>query len=218
MKRVAFYGGSFDPVHKGHITVARTLIDVFSLDEFYFVPAFHAPHKLNQAVTSALHRFAMLALATMNDSPIKISTVELDAPEKPYTIETLTRLKSELIDSTMFFVMGADSWNEINTWREWEKLLQLTNFIVVTRPNFEIKSSHITPEIAERVIDLRGLEKDKIASQTREEGIFMTDAVQIDVSATEIRQDVHTPDDGDEWDQLVSPLVADYIRKYGLYR
>ena len=216
LHRVAFYGGSFDPVHKGHITIARTLIELFELDEFVFIPAFHAPHKLNRPVTSAFHRYAMLALATMNDAKIKVSTVELEAPEKPFTIETLSRLKAELTDSNIFFVMGADSWNEIHTWREWQKLLQLTNFIVVTRPNFEIATAHVTPEIAERIVDLRDTETEVIASKTNNDGIFVTDAVQVDVSATAIRQEIHSQSGGN-WSKLVSPFVANYIRKYQLY-
>ena len=215
-RRVAFYGGSFDPIHNGHLTIARTLIELFSLDEFVFIPAFHAPHKLNRPVTSAFHRYAMLALATMNDAKIKISTVELEAPEKPFTIETLSRLKAELTDSNIFFVMGADSWNEIHTWREWEKLLQLTNFIVVTRPNFAITTTQVTPEITERIVDLRDSESELIALKTKNGGIFITDAVQIDISATAIRQEIHSQS-GDNWSRLVSPFIADYIKKYQLY-
>ena len=106
MKRIAFYGGSFDPPHTGHLTIARKLTEIFALDEFVFIPAFHAPHKLNRQPVSAFHRYAMLALAT-NDLPqIKISTVELNAPEKPYTFETLANVYKEFSDARVFFVVG----------------------------------------------------------------------------------------------------------------
>ena len=121
MKRIAFYGGSFDPPHNGHLTIARKLTEIFELNEFIFVPAFHAPHKKDKNPTSPFHRFAMLALATANESKIKVSKIELEFPEKPYTFETLTRLKNELKDTRIFFVMGADSWQDITTWREWKR-------------------------------------------------------------------------------------------------
>src|SRR5918998_3613983 len=132
MKKVAFYGGSFDPPHKGHLTIARKLTEIFELDEFIFIPAFHAPHKKDKKPTSAFHRFAMLCLATESKAGIKVSTVELEAPEKPFTFETQKKLKRKLPDAEIFFVIGADSWAEIDTWREWEKVLTLTNIIVVT--------------------------------------------------------------------------------------
>ncbi len=109
MKKIAFYGGSFDPPHNGHLTIAKKLTELFSLDEFWFVPAFHAPHKKSKRITSPFCRYAMLALATNNEPKIKISTVELNAPEKPFTFETQLKLKNELPDTEIFFVMGADS-------------------------------------------------------------------------------------------------------------
>src|SRR5690606_4483622 len=117
MKRIAFYGGSFDPLHIGHLAIARRLSEVFALDDFYFVPAFHAPHKRDKNMTPAFCRYAMLALATNDDEKIKISTIELEAPEKPYTFETQQKLLNYYGDSAkLFFVIGADSWNEITTW------------------------------------------------------------------------------------------------------
>ena len=214
MKRIAFYGGSFDPLHCGHLTIARKLTEIFQLDEFVFVPAFHAPHKKDKNPTSAFHRFAMLALATNAEEKIKISTMELEAPHKPYTFETLTRLKDELQDTQIFFVMGADSWAEITTWREWEKVLTLVNIIVVTRPDYEIGFMHVTDEIRERIIDLRKAENKSEIRNPKSE-IYITDAVQIDISATEIRQKIK--ENKSDWRKLVPQEVAKYVEKYNLY-
>ncbi len=214
MKRIAFYGGSFDPLHCGHLTIARKLTGIFQLDEFVFIPAFHAPHKKDKNPTSAFHRFAMLALATNTEEKIKISKIELDAPHKPYTFETLTRLKNELENTQIFFVMGADSWAEITTWREWEKVLTLVNIIVVTRPDYEIGFTHVTNEIRERIIDLRKPENKSEIENPKSE-IYITDAVQIDVSATEIRKKISEKQTG--WRELVPREVANYIEKYNLY-
>lgn len=213
MKRIAFYGGSFDPIHFGHLTIAEKLTDIFELDEFCFIPAFHAPHKKRSMPTSAYHRYAMLALATNYNPKIKISTIELDAPERPFSVETQTKLKTELPDAEIFFVIGADSWLEINTWREWEKVLTLTNIIVVTRPNYEIDFLHITPEIQKKIVDLRNNKGQR--TKDIEQKIYITDAVQIDVSASEIRRKVR--EKRLDWRESVAQEVAEYIEKYQLY-
>lgn len=228
MKKVAFYGGSFDPPHNGHLAIARKLTEIFGLDEFIFIPAFHAPHKKNKKPTAALHRFAMLCLATESEDKIKVSTVELDAPEKPFTFETQMKLKDELSGAEIFFVIGADSWAEIDTWREWEKVLTLTNIIVVTRPDYEIGFSRITEEIGERIIDLRkkencpqmnteerGLKAEEQKPKTEDQKIYITDAINLDVSATEIRRRIRAREN--DWQELVPPQVAKYIEKYELY-
>ncbi len=213
--RVAFYGGSFDPIHNGHLTIARKLSEVFRLDEFVFIPAFHAPHKKNKQVSSGYHRYAMLAAATANYSEIKVSIVELNAPERPYSIETLSKLKGELeATHEIFFVIGADSWQEITTWRDWENLLKLVNFIVVTRPNYDITFSHVTPEIQAKIVDLRN--NGEQISAENESRIYITDCVQIDISATKIRSSV--AEKSNDWQKYVPNEVAKYIEKYELYK
>jgi nicotinate-nucleotide adenylyltransferase len=220
LKRVGLYGGTFDPVHTGHIEIGRRLLELFALDEFWFIPAHVAPHKRGAKVSSPFHRYAMLALATRRDPRLLINTIELDAPEKPYTIDTLARLLDEARQSTatLFFVMGADSWMEIATWREWERLLQLTNHIVVTRPGYELSAAHVTPQIRERIVDLRMLGDTEVEQRIvacDDAKIYFTDVVEMNVSATAIRRAAQQ--DKQNLDQLVSPPVADYIRKYKLY-
>jgi nicotinate-nucleotide adenylyltransferase len=219
MKRIAFYGGSFDPPHNGHLTIAQKLSELFALDEFVFIPAFHAPHKKDKKpASSAFHRFAMLSLATGSEGKIKVSTVELDAPEKPFTYQTQAKLKNDLPEAEIFFVIGADSWAEINTWREWEKVLTVTNVIVVTRPDYEISFSHVTEEIKERIISLNDNQelKSKIQNpKSKIQTIYITDAVNLDVSATEIRRKIRAKEN--DWRELVPNEVAKYIEKYELY-
>lgn len=216
MKRIAFYGGSFDPLHNGHLQIAETLVEFFRLDEFWFVPAFHAPHKKNKSVTSPFCRYAMIALATNDLESIKISTIELNAPEKPYTFETLAKLKTRLKDHEIFFVMGADSWEEITTWRNWETVLTSVNVIVVTRPNYEIEFAHVGDEIGKRIVDLRGGSKSKVQSpNSKVQRIYITDAVNLNVSATEIRRKIGAGES--DWREFVPRAVAKYIEKYELY-
>ncbi|HVQ36249.1 MAG TPA: nicotinate-nucleotide adenylyltransferase [Pyrinomonadaceae bacterium] len=219
-KRIAIYGGTFDPVHAGHLEIARRVTQLFAIDEFLFVPARIAPHKLDREVSPPLHRYAMLALVTQTDPRLLISTFELDEPERRYTVDTLAhfRSRSEAFKD-LFFVMGADSWSEITTWREWERLMTLAHLIVVTRPGTEFSTGNVGESFAERVVDLRGQTGggDLVNAEPDRRRIFVTDVVMSDVSATQVRRTVR---EGlsQELDKLVPVQVANYIRKYRLYR
>lgn len=219
--KIAFYGGSFDPPHLGHLAIAEALIEQFELDEFVFIPAFHAPHKKQRQPTPAYDRYAMLCLATQNDANISVSRIEIEAPEKPYSFETLGRLVDMLPRAQIYFVMGADSWSEITTWREWEAVLSLTNHIVMTRPGYELETEHVTEEIASRIIDLRGSTGtasefvDQIPTSNSGTKIYFTDRINMEISATAIRHAIHEQET--DWDDDVSTEVANYIEKYQIY-
>lgn len=195
-RRIALYGGTFDPVHSGHVEIARKVSELFEIEKVLFIPAQAAPHKVGRPVTPPVHRYAMLALATQNDSQLSISTFELDAPDRRYTVDTVEHFRTKFGDSTeLFFIMGADSWSEITTWREWKRLLTIIKHIVVTRPGHHVDET--LPVSGARV--------------------FFTDAVMKDVSATSIRK-LAAERRFAELDQLVPATVAEYIRKYELYR
>ena len=195
-KRIALYGGTFDPVHLGHLEVARRVSQLFEIEKVVFIPAQIAPHKIGRLVTEPIHRYAMLALATQNDPQLVISTFEIDAPDRRYTVDTVAEFQRRLPEATeLFFIMGADSWSEITTWRDWERLLKMTNHIVVTRPGYEVSPA---PEgLGER--------------------IFFTDIVRKDISATNIRRLARAGRVA-ELKDLVPEPVANYIKKYGIYR
>ena len=196
LKRTALYGGTFDPVHSGHLEVARKVSELFEIERVIFIPAQLAPHKTGRPVTEPIHRYAMLALATQDDPRLVISTFELDAPDRRYTVDTVAEFQRVFGDGTeLFFIMGADSWSEIKTWRDWERLLTLTNHIVVTRPGYEV---------APAPADLQ-------------DRIFFTDAVMKDVSATSIRR-LASEGRYDALEPMVPGAVANYIKKYGIYK
>jgi len=216
VRREAYYGGSFDPVHKGHLAIATTLLQQFELDEFVFIPAFHAPHKLRLLPTSAYDRYAMLCLMTEQEPRLRVSKMEIEMPERPFSVETLTRLNLERPKSEIFFVMGADSWMDIKTWREWETVLTISNHIVVTRPGYEIGFSHVTDAVRDRIVDLRRPGAGSSERSAQERAIYITDSINIDVSATEIRTKIRSGDL--TWRDDVTDEVANYIEKYQIYR
>ena len=220
-RRIALYGGTFDPVHVGHAAVARSLLQLFGLDEVIFVPAFVAPHKRERRVSPALDRYAMLALATQGERRFRVSAVEMNAPERPYTVDTLTHFREAYGETArLFFVMGADSWEEITTWREWERVLTLTDQLVVTRPGYELSADHVTDEIRGRIVDVRGATRERVGGELESsEGtrVYLTDAANVAAAATDVRAVVGRGDWG-SLGALVAPAVAEYIRKYGLYR
>jgi nicotinate-nucleotide adenylyltransferase len=224
-RRIGIYGGTFDPVHNGHLRVAEAVSNVFALDRVFFVPAFTPPHKRKRAISSPFHRMAMLALATADSPRMFISTVELDAPTRPYTVETLGRLQTELQPARLFFVMGADSFGDVTSWREYEAILSEYDVIVATRPGCrgadndaapygEETVGSLSPQLRSRIVDLLGgarpSEEDLKSSR-----IYLTDYVSIDVSATGIREAV---EQGRSIDDVVPPSVAAYIEKYRLYQ
>jgi nicotinate-nucleotide adenylyltransferase len=218
-KKIAFYGGSFDPVHLGHLAVAKALLSQFALDEFVYIPASHAPHKLRKKPTPTYDRYAMLCLATQNEPDIRVSKMEIEMPDRPYSVETLSRLNEELQETEIFFVMGADSWMDITTWREWEKVLGLTNHIVVNRPGFELGTGHVTDAIRSRIVDLRGKQVVAVTGDSAHDSlhtIYFTDAVNYDVSATDIRRKIR--ENEDSWRRDVAIEVANYIEKYQIYK
>ncbi|HEU4507844.1 MAG TPA: nicotinate-nucleotide adenylyltransferase [Pyrinomonadaceae bacterium] len=212
-QRIALYGGTFDPVHVGHLEIARRVSEAFEIDKLLFIPAQMAPHKIGRPVTHPIHRYAMLALATQDDPRLAISTFELDAPDRRYTVDTIEHFQRELGDSTeLFFIMGADSWSEITTWREWERLLSMTNHIVVTRPGYEPSTTHVG-EHKDRIVHLRGTAASIGRGFTR---IYITDLVMNDVSATQVRR-LASEGRTDELVNLVPGPVLEYIKKYRTY-
>jgi nicotinate-nucleotide adenylyltransferase len=235
-RRIGIYGGTFDPIHYGHLKVAEAVLSAFALDRIFFVPAFTPPHKRKRMISSPFHRMAMLALATADSTKMFVSTVELEAPSRPYTIETLGRLQTELQPARLFFMMGADSFIDVTSWRDYEAILSEYDVIVATRPGYRgpngkedsIQNSEeaigalvpqLSPRLRRTIVDLRGgaypVDADLADADLNSSRIYLTDYVSVDVSATGIRDAV---EQGRLIDDLVPPSVAAYIEKYRLYQ
>ncbi len=128
---LAIFGGTFDPVHLAHVTVAREAAGAFSLDRILFIPAAHPPHKDDLGCESFEHRYRMVELACQADPRFIPSRLE-ESGKKSYSIFTIEKLRPQVTD--LYFIVGADAFAEIHKWRRYRDVLALTQFIVVTRP------------------------------------------------------------------------------------
>jgi nicotinate-nucleotide adenylyltransferase len=245
-RRIGIYGGTFDPVHYGHLKVAEAVLSAFALDRIFFVPAFTPPHKRKRMISSPFHRMAMLALATADSPKMLVSTVELEAPSRPYTIETLGRLRTELQPARLFFMMGADSFIDVTSWREYEAILSEYDVIVATRPGYRhdgcdgvpngeetlgALAPQLGPRWRRRIVDLRGgATPSNLANLANLTNLANADLANEDMNSSHIYLTDYVSIDvsatgireaveqGRSIDDMVPPSVAAYIEKYRLYQ
>lgn len=187
-------GGTFDPVHRGHLALARAARDELGLDEVLFVPAGQPWRKAGRIVAPAAHRLAMLWLALAGEPAFRVETLELDRPGPSYTADTLEALRSARPDDELFLIAGEDALVDLPNWMRPERILELATLAVARRAD--------VPKAAEE--RLPGLS----------EGVVWLKMPLLSVSATEIRDRVRR---GLPIDDLVPPTVAAYIREHGLY-
>ncbi len=134
MKRLALFGGTFNPVHNGHVNSAAAVLEEFSLDHILFVPSKIPVHKEIENDPGPYHRLEMLRIALRNCSAMSASPVEIEREESSYSVITVQTIRDLYKPETLFFVLGADSFNTLRTWREYVKLCFLVPFIVLVRP------------------------------------------------------------------------------------
>lgn len=222
---VALFGGTFDPVHLGHIAVARAAQQRYELGRVYLVPADIPPHKQRQPLTPYHHRYAMLALATEGEKDLIPSLLEApDQEGRPhyganYSIDTVRRFRSTLKKTDrLFFLIGMDAFLDIAKWRDPEALLRECEFIVVSRPGFSLADvAGALPESMRPAGDvLKPFQKTAAWGDIVLGGavIHLLEGVEEKVSATQIRQAAADSRGLNRW---VAPAVADYIKKMGLY-
>ncbi len=200
--RIALFGGSFDPPHRGHLAIARAAADAFGLDRVLFAPTGLQPLKLDAASTAFADRLALVRAASTLDRRFAVS--EIDAPRPDgvpnYSVDTLKTLVRQYPQDRLFNLVGADSFLNLRQWREPKLLLELAEWIVVSRPGYDLGEADLaalalTPGERERVHILAGVEED--------------------VSATELRERLR---EGDLCGDLLPAPVAAYIAEHRLYR
>lgn len=200
VKKLAIMGGTFDPIHMGHLVTAEAVRDEFNIDEVLFVPTGNPPHKSNINVTTAEHRYLMTVLATAANDHFNVSRIEIDRDGITYTIETIKELK-RIYGKTvkLYFITGADAMHEILTWKAPEELLQLCTFVAVTRPGYNKQ------ELLDKVTSLRAQFKSSIR---------FLEVPALAISSSDIRKRVEV---GRSIKYLVTEEVEKYINKHKIY-
>ena len=198
-------GGTFDPIHNGHLAAAQSVAETFLVDEVHFVPAFSPPHKPSRGITSPFHRFAMVSLATLSVDRFRPSTIEVDALEKRYTVETLETMKKAYPGSELLFIIGTDMYQEIETWKSFRRLFELSHLVIVNRPGFPFR---------EDVAPFQILSEKQTVTLPRDTTVFYLPFVKQPISSTEIRGDRKR---GAKVSQWLPPLVWSYIERNKLY-
>lgn len=146
MKHIGFFGGTFDPIHMGHLAIAQIAQEKFKLDKVVFIPSFLPPHKTITPLATSQDRFKMVKLAIAGNPDFEVSDVEVKRKGKSYTIDTLRHFKNVLPSGTkMYFIIGGDALKILPMWKDIEDVLKLATFIVVKRPGYRGYSAKIKP-------------------------------------------------------------------------
>jgi nicotinate-nucleotide adenylyltransferase len=231
---IGLFGGTFDPIHRGHLALARTARERCNLSRIFFVPANVPPHKQRQPLSAFAHRYAMIALATAQEKDFAPSLLE--APEdfeaggagkqktsatKPnYTIDTVKRLKQTFKKADrLFLLIGIDAFEDIAKWHQADELFRECEFVVASRPGYSLADvANALPEsLRPRVEVTRPFHKQAATGDLVLKGvtIHLLDQVYQPISSTAIREAAAA---GKPLGRFVDPAVADYIKKMGLYR
>lgn len=193
-RRVGVMGGTFDPVHHGHLVAASEVQAWFDLDEVVFVPTGDPWQKADRAVSPAEHRYLMTVVATASNPRFRVSRVDIDRHGPTYTIDTLRDLRAEMPDAELFFITGADALADIFTWRDASELFELAQFVGCTRPGYEMDPATLAAIPSDRVT--------------------MVEIPALAISSTDCRRRTER---GEPVWYLVPDGVVQYIAKHHLY-
>ncbi len=190
--RIGIMGGTFDPIHHGHLVAASEVMHKFGLDQVVFVPTSVQPFKTDNQAAPAEHRYLMTVIATASNNRFTVSRVDIDRGGVTYTVDTLQDLRQAVPDADWYFITGADALKGILSWKESDKVLGNAHFVGVSRPGHQL--------------DVSGLPEDSVS---------LVEVPAMAISSTDIRNRVQ---EGKPVWYLIPDGVVQYINKYGLYR
>lgn len=199
-RKIGIMGGTFDPIHIGHLVAAEAVRLEYGLDKVVFIPAGNPPHKQNSKVTPAMHRFVMTVMATYSNPDFLVSTIEIERSGPSYTIDTVTALIEQYGHETEFyFITGVDAAQDLKTWHHIDKLLDMCHFVAAARPGCISTLDSIIKDFG-----LKGQQR-----------IHRLATPELEISSTDIRERVRL---GKSIKYIVPESVETYIFKEGLYR
>jgi nicotinate-nucleotide adenylyltransferase len=218
--RLGLLGGSFNPVHNGHLAIARQTREALGLDQILFIPTNHPPHKPNGSLAPAQDRYEMVRLAIASDRSLAISDVELRRSGKSYSIDTVRQLQQENGAQTqIFFLIGIDAFLDFPSWRDPQTLLKLCQFVILSRPGQTFRSlstvAHLPPIPYPSLGDLDTGRISRIEAPIGKHGLTCLKLPPCPISASDIRSRIRQ---GLPVANLLPPLVESYILQYHLYQ
>ncbi len=212
-RRIGLFGGTFNPIHLGHLRGAEEIREAYRLNEVIFIPSAVPPHKATEEIIDAKHRLEMVKLAITSNPYFSVSEVELSRPGKSYSIDTLRHF-CEGGQDAFFFILGGDAFVEIETWKDFQDLFALCHFIIMARPGFQrtpVASqlpSSLTPSFQ---YDL----ETKVWVHRSGNQLHFKEISFLDISSTKVRELIER---GESVRYLVPPETEAYIHQHGLYR
>ncbi len=213
--RIAIFGGTFDPIHSGHVQAAKAAARKFCLNRILFIPTGHPPHKTSNGLTDFHHRFAMVALACAEDPRFVPSLLESPDlhPGPHYSIDTVRRVRRMLKpDDSLYFLIGIDAWLDLPHWKQFRRLLGLADFIVVSRPGFD--NREIENVVPRDLLNQRQPRAGSRQSRLRHTTLHILRDVEVPVASRDLRRAIQQKQ---SVAGLVPLQVEQYILKEGLY-
>lgn len=213
-RRIAIYGGSFDPFHLGHLVPVVRAQETFRFEAVYFVPAGSPPHKNSGPLTPVTHRLSMVAMATLPYENFFASDDEVFAEQPTYSVQTVERFRSRFPDATLYFILGSDSFSQIATWERWQELVESVHLVVLHRAH--MWGSELEQRVPGRLLERLQLVEpfEKVPDPDRLT-VYLLNHEPFPISGTSIRT---RQSRGLPIRELVPHEVHSYIEKYGLYR
>lgn len=213
--RVGLFGGTYNPIHYGHLQAAYTVQKRFLLDKVLFIPSYIPPHKESIMVASPSHRLQMVKLALSSSSQFIPSSIEIEAKGKSYSIYTLNKIKRVYPQSWIFFILGIDAFLEIHTWKNYQAVLQQCSFVVISRPDYDLtEAKHFLNGQYSKTMYWLSEEERIDENLLFSYNIFLFPVDTLDISSTEIRKRIHN---GQSIQGLVPQPVEKYIKENRLY-
>jgi nicotinate-nucleotide adenylyltransferase len=218
LKKIGLLGGTFDPVHNGHLAVANHVVEELGLDTIWFIPAALPPHKAGHAdgqdISGFDHRFNMLKRAIVGNTSFILSDIEAKRTSTSFSIDTINILIPEIGEQAdLFFIIGVDAFLEIDTWKQYKDLPDLVNFVIISRPTYS--PDKVGEVILSNFFDYTYDQTRDTWSSLHRNGSFILQHMEpVPISSTDIRAKVRN---NENIKGLVSPAVEEYIRKHSLY-
>lgn len=208
MRRIGLIGGTFDPIHQGHVRPVRAACEACGLDRVLYLPTANPPHKRERRFAPAWARYAMVELALLGEDRLWVSDFEMTGDRPAYTIDTIKHFRALWPEVELYYLLGADAFAQLDTWRRWHEIPSLARLLVMTRPG-ELSATESGGEAPRRL-------PPPVAELLADDRVEIFENPPEEVSATQVRQRIAQREPVSQ--DMVPALVLDYIRKYKLYR